>query len=479
VLVSRIKYYAGFLILADVASIVVVFIVTYFLRNSLIPLVLNLPPLFPWENYLPILIFLVPAWLSSLFWFEGYSFSPDKNYLPWAFDLSLKTTIVGIMAIGAYLFISKSTHISRTFVLLCAVGIGLAIFFIRFILFVYILKVGKNPHFSKNLLVVGTKSASEKMVESIKSHVHWGLNIQTFIEIEDADGGNIETHTDGKLGEVLNKIERFLHTKKVIIDEVIVCLPRSQILKFEPINRICCESGVRVSLICDLFPTHNPQIQVTTLHGLGMITIDPSMGREFRYFLKRMMDLVLASALLVIISPLIVVVSIMIKLTSKGPVLFHQTRVGLKGRHFQMYKFRTMVEGSDAQRDYIQDLNVLDGPVFKALRDPRLTPIGGFLRRAFIDEILQLFNVIRGEMSLVGPRPPLPSEVEKYKLWHSKRLSMKPGITGLWQISGRSKFVSFEEWMLMDLEYIEGWSLWLDTKILLRTIPEVLRFTGV
>ena len=478
-LLSRFRYYTGFLVFLDAVGIVVVFVVTYAFRHLLLTDIAGLAPLISWEYYLPLMVFFIPVWLTMLLWFEGYSVSLRKDYLRWAFDLSVKTTLGGVLAIGAYLFISKSTHISRTFLLLCAVGNGLFIFTVRAAFYLYIQRIGRNNYFAKHLLVVGTKTASEKVLQSIRDHVRWGLHIKDFIEIEETDGEESGVRLNGKFQEVLERVKKCVNIKDVAVDEVVVCLPKEQILRFESIGKICAESGVRVSLLCDLFPTQNPQIHVTTLHGLGMITIDPTLGRERKYFIKRLMDLMLASVLLVLLAPFMLLVGIVIKLTSRGPMIFRQRRVGLNGRLFEMLKFRTMVEGAEDRRGEIDDLNILDGPVFKAAHDPRLTPVGRFLRRAFIDELPQLFNVIKGEMSLVGPRPPLPSEVRRYKLWYSKRLSMKPGITGLWQVEGRSKLVSFEEWMWMDLDYIENWSLWLDVKILLKTIPEVLRCTGV
>jgi lipopolysaccharide/colanic/teichoic acid biosynthesis glycosyltransferase len=166
-----------------------------------------------------------------------------------------------------------------------------------------------------------------------------------------------------------------------------------------------------------------------------------------------------------------------IRLTSAGPVLFRQERVGLNGRRFSLYKFRTMIVDAERQRDALLSLNEMDGPVFKISRDPRVTPVGAFLRRSSLDELPQLFNVLWGQMSLVGPRPPIPSEVRQYEAWQRRRLSMKPGITCLWQVNGRNK-IGFRQWMAMDLEYIDKWSLGLDLKILAQTIPAVLKREG-
>jgi lipopolysaccharide/colanic/teichoic acid biosynthesis glycosyltransferase len=170
-------------------------------------------------------------------------------------------------------------------------------------------------------------------------------------------------------------------------------------------------------------------------------------------------------------------ISLLIKLTSKDSILFKQKRCGLNGRKFIMFKFRTMVENADGIKDLLREKNEMDGPAFKITNDPRLTKVGSFLRKFSLDELPQLFNVLKGEMALVGPRPPLPREVSQYDPWQRRKLSMKPGLTCLWQTNGRNN-INFEKWMKMDLEYIDNWSFWLDTKILFKTIPAVILGTG-
>jgi exopolysaccharide biosynthesis polyprenyl glycosylphosphotransferase len=189
------------------------------------------------------------------------------------------------------------------------------------------------------------------------------------------------------------------------------------------------------------------------------------------------MDVTGSALGLAVLSPLFALVALFIKATSPGPVLFAQERMGLNGRRFKCLKFRTMIVDAEARLAELQHLNEVDGPVFKIRRDPRITKIGVFLRKASVDELPQLWNVLRGDMSLVGPRPPIPAEVEKYERWQRRRLSMRPGITCLWQISGRSN-VDFDRWMRLDLNYIDNWSLALDLVILLKTVPAVLTTRG-
>jgi len=193
---------------------------------------------------------------------------------------------------------------------------------------------------------------------------------------------------------------------------------------------------------------------------------------------KRLLDVVGASLILLVISPLLLVVALLVKLTSRGPAVFRQERAGMNGRVFTLYKFRTMVQGAEMDRAKLESKNEMDGPVFKIKEDPRITGVGKFLRKTSIDELPQLWNVVKGDMSLVGPRPLPTYEVEKFEPWQRRRMSMRPGITCLWQVSGRNKVTTFVEWMRLDLEYVDRWSLGLDLKILLRTIPAVLGGRG-
>jgi exopolysaccharide biosynthesis polyprenyl glycosylphosphotransferase len=193
--------------------------------------------------------------------------------------------------------------------------------------------------------------------------------------------------------------------------------------------------------------------------------------------LKRAFDIFTTGLALWVLAPALLAVAALIKLTSRGPVFFRQTRVGLHGRPFRMLKFRTMVENAEALKAQLAQQNEMDGPVFKIKKDPRITPIGKFLRKFSIDELPQLVNVLRGDMSVVGPRPPVPSEVAKYQLWQRRRLSVRPGLTCIWQVSGRNE-ISFEQWMYMDLEYIDNWSFGKDLGLVLKTFPVVLTGRG-
>jgi lipopolysaccharide/colanic/teichoic acid biosynthesis glycosyltransferase len=210
-----------------------------------------------------------------------------------------------------------------------------------------------------------------------------------------------------------------------------------------------------------------------------MITYSPAPMKEWQVLVKRTMD-VLGSAIgLVFISPVLLFVSLLVKLTSRGPVFYRWRVAGLNKKPITSYKFRTMVVNADEIKDTLVDSNEMKGPVFKMERDPRVTKVGRFLRKFSLDELPQLWSVLKGDLSLVGPHPPLQSELHRFDDWHRRKLSVKPGLTCFWQINGRSRVNDFDEWVRMDLEYIDNWSLLLDVKILMKTVPAVLKGSGV
>jgi exopolysaccharide biosynthesis polyprenyl glycosylphosphotransferase len=263
------------------------------------------------------------------------------------------------------------------------------------------------------------------------------------------------------------------------LDEVFLALSMEKYSHLiESIVRLCEEQGIIVRLQTEMFKLHIARWHVDQLNGLPVVTVRSGPPDGWQLIAKRVIDVWGSLVLLIALAPIFAMVAIAIKLDSHGPVLFRQERVGLNKRRFKLFKFRTMVEGADVQQPLLERLNEAAGPVFKIRNDPRITGVGKFLRRFSIDELPQLLNVLKGEMSLVGPRPLPVRDIERIEVqWHKRRLSMQPGVTGLWQVNGRSD-VSFDHWVRMDLEYIDKWSLALDLKILLKTIPAVLKGSG-
>jgi exopolysaccharide biosynthesis polyprenyl glycosylphosphotransferase len=261
-----------------------------------------------------------------------------------------------------------------------------------------------------------------------------------------------------------------------VIDEVVFTTDSRHLADLEEILIICDEEGVRTRIAVDFFPHVNSQVHLERLGSQPLLTFSATPHDEIRLLLKRITDIVLAAAALVLLFPIMAAIALMIRLTSPGPAIFRQERCGLNGRRFVFYKFRSMCKDAHAMRPQLEHLSKRE-LAMKIPNDPRLTPIGRWLRKFSVDEWPQLWNVLRGDMSLVGPRPAVPEEVEQYKRWQRRRLRMRPGLTCLWAVNGRDE-VDFETWMKMDMEYIDNWSLALDWKIILRTIPSVLSGRG-
>lgn len=264
--------------------------------------------------------------------------------------------------------------------------------------------------------------------------------------------------------------------RRHVIDEIVFATDGRHLADLRDVLIICDEEGVRTRIDIDFFPHINSRVHLERLGNSRLLTFSATPHDEIRLLVKRITDIVLAAAALVLLFPVMAAIAVAIRVTSPGPVIFRQERCGLNGRRFMFYKFRSMCEDAEAMRPAIEHLSQRELAI-KIPNDPRLTPVGRWLRKFSVDEWPQLWNVLRGDMSLVGPRPAIPQEVEQYKRWQRRRLRMRPGLTCLWAVSGRDA-VDFETWMRLDMEYIDNWSLALDWKIILRTIPSVLTGRG-
>ena len=261
-----------------------------------------------------------------------------------------------------------------------------------------------------------------------------------------------------------------------VIDEVIFAVDSAQLARMEETMLLCDEEGVNTRVAVDFFPHVNSRVYLDRLGTAPLLTFAAAPHDEIRLVVKRFTDIALASAALILLAPFMTLIALLIRLTSPGPAIFRQQRCGLNGRRFTFYKFRSMVRDAESMKPELEHLNQ-KSTAFKIADDPRLTPLGRKLRKFSIDEWPQLWNVLRGDMSLVGPRPAVPDEVENYQRWQRRRLRMRPGLTCIWATKGRDA-LDFETWMKMDMLYIDTWSLALDWKIILRTIPRVLTGKG-
>ncbi len=294
--------------------------------------------------------------------------------------------------------------------------------------------------------------------------------------LQDLDGVEIVAQVDLHKGGVEELVAQ-LHEKTP--NGVVLAAKHTYFGEIEAAIQACELEGVEVWLLADFFQTQISQTNLDELQGRPVLVFRSAPADSWARLMKGTMDTVLAGiALIVLIIPFLIL-ALIIRMTSKGPVFFKQARCGLNGQPFMMYKFRSMVTDAEQRKHELAKFNEMDGPVFKITDDPRITPVGKWLRKYSVDELPQLYNVFKGDMSLVGPRPLPVDEVKRFDdVAHRRRLSVKPGLTCLWQIQGRSNVTNFKEWVRLDLEYIDNWSLWLDFKILLMTVPVVLKGSG-
>ncbi len=384
-----------------------------------------------------------------------------------------EAALIGWGFLGSFLFITKTHSISRLHIFYSFL---LAVLFIsveKVVLIQYFRYQRKKGINTRNILIVGTGKRAQRFITLINGHVEWGIKIVGLIDNEVVKGSMIYGH---RVIGTLRDVGEVIH--KHVIDEVVFVVPRSWLGMIEETMYVCETEGVQVSVAMDLFELRISKARHTYLDKFPLLRFETVSDKLLSLFIKRVFDLIISGISLIILSPVLAITAIIVKTTSKGRVFFRQHRCSLHGRAFTLYKFRTMVENAEAKLHELLAYNEMKGPAFKMKNDPRITKVGRFLRKFSIDELPQLWNVFKGDMSLVGPRPPVPSEVAKYEPWQRRRLSMRPGITCLWQVNGRNTIVDFDEWMKLDLEYIDHWSLWLDCKILLKTAPVVLFGVG-
>ena len=320
----------------------------------------------------------------------------------------------------------------------------------------------------RRTVIVGAGEIGRTVMRTVVARPGLGYQIVGFVD-DNPEKGNSDIGRFPGLGPIKN-LPSLIEEENV--DEVIITLPWMYHRKIMGIVRTCERRNISAHIVPDLFQLSLSRVDVDDLGGVPLVGVrEVGFGHRVRT-VKRVVDVAGAALGLTLGAPILGLIAVAIRLDSPGPVIFRQTRVGANGKTFELYKFRSMYQGAEEKLEELRDQSEVDGPIFKMKDDPRVTRVGRILRRTSLDELPQLWNVLCGEMSLVGPRPPLPSEVSEYLEWHKKRIEVRPGVTGLWQVSGRS-LVSFDEQCLLDIYYIENWSLWLDFQILLRTIPEV------
>jgi len=418
-----------------------------------------------------ILAVFVGMWIAVL-WTQGLYRARERWTRRGEIATVLRATLLQLTLTLSALYVFKLPDVSRLLLVVVFPALAVATIGIRIAtrqLLVFLRDHGRNVRY---MLVVGANARAKAFADLVECHAELGLVVIGHVKADASDSGVV---LDRPLLGMLYDLEQILHSE--IVDEVAICLPFSMEELIEQAVYLCEQEGKTVRIPVAPVERMLSTGRLESIDGIGVYSLASGPDRALGLLLKRVVDIVGATILMVAVSPVMAALAIAIKRDSEGPVLFRQERVGLHGRAFMLVKFRSMCMDAEDQLDDLREDNVINGHAFKLDNDPRTTGIGRFLRRSSLDELPQLWNVLRGQMSLVGPRPPLPREVANYDAWHRRRLSMKPGITGLWQVGSRHN-PEFDQWVEQDLDYIDSWSLWLDFKIIARTLPAVLSGTG-
>jgi exopolysaccharide biosynthesis polyprenyl glycosylphosphotransferase len=464
---------------ADLALTSIAFFAAFFIRDVILP---NLDRshfptgLFPLAEYLKIYPIVLILWSFLFFAYNSYH---SHRTIPLTKEASttIRVVGVGIVLLATLAYLLPLRQLSRSwFVLFGFLDMILLLaekIFVR-VLARWVRSKGLNY---RTVLIVGTGRRATDIARMIFGHKYWGYKILGFV----SDGHRLSNGwTRFRIYGTVPDLRRILEQGEITepIDEIVFAVTRKKLDEMRQIFLMCEELGIRTRVAMNFIQNRVAKMEIEELEGVPFLTFTTTPSNETQLALKRSLDVAISLLILALAGPVIGVAALAIKLTSPGSVLFKQKRIGLNGRMFTLYKFRTMIEDAHSRREEVAHLNEMNGPAFKMRDDPRVTPVGRWLRRFSLDEFPQFWNVLKGDMSLVGPRPPIPEEVASYHRWHRRRLSMKPGLTCLWQINGRNQIQDFDHWMKLDLQYIDNWSPSLDFKILLRTIPAVLSGKG-
>lgn len=390
------------------------------------------------------------------------------------YEYVIKVNLIGVILAIVTAFIIGLKEIPRTIFFVFFV-ISLLVFLIEKTCLFYIADVirkqGKNR---KRVVLIGTGTRAQKFIDIVNRNFSWGLDIVGALT---GDEQSIGTYVNNvKVVDHYSQIKNVL--REINPEEIIITISTKRFDQIRNILEACEEEGVLVRLNSDFFGHITKDVTVDRIYGLNIISFSMVNQPEAAMLLKRLIDIIGSIVALILFSPFMLAAAIGILITDGRPIFYEWNVIGRNKKPFKSWKFRTMVKNADQLKKDLSDKNEMNGPVFKINHDPRILPFGRWLRKWSIDETPQLFSILKGDMSLVGPRPVFPYELVKYESWQRRKLSIKPGITCFWQASGRNQIKNFDEWVKLDLEYIDNWSLLLDLKILLKTIPAVLLGRG-
>ena len=418
-----------------------------------------------------VVLFFACAWVAAL-WMHGLYRSRARWTIRSEAGDILRATVTFAVATLAFLYVFKLPDVSRSLLLLLFPSMAAMALATRIGLRLLLERIRDSGHNTRFMIVIGVNQHAQQFADLVETQHELGIKVIGHVKGSARDKSQALTRR--QLG-TMEELVSILHSE--VVDEVAICLPFSEQEAIDETARLCEEEGKIVRIPVAVLERTLNSGRIEQIDGMPVLSLVSGTDRVIGLAAKRALDIAASTFLLVALSPLFALLAVLIKLDSPGRVFFRQERIGLHGRSFSVVKFRSMCLDAEERLEELQGLNAIRGHAFKIESDPRVTRIGRFLRRTSLDEFPQLWNVLRGEMSLVGPRPPLGREVAKYAIWHRRRLSMKPGMTGLWQIGAR-RHPEFDRWVEKDLEYIDTWSLWLDLKIIARTVPAMFSGEG-
>ena len=424
-------------------------------------------------SHVALLPLIITFWIFFLTLFGAYQSPRTTSLFEYGWAV-ISGVAVGVALLLSLLFLLRIHYVSRAIVVAFAVLDSFILIGVRIGIVWYFRRSLQRGENFLEVLIIGTGNRAKRLAETLHQKSEWGVHIVGHL---DPDRSRVGTSVlDSPVIGTVDDISSVL--KDHVIDEVILAVPRAMIPDVDRIAYACEEEGVKLRFMADVFNVHVARMRLVELGSVPMLTLEPVAQEGWKILVKRTIDLAASLLLLPFVLPVIGIIALAVKLDSRGPFFFTQERIGQNKRRFPMFKFRTMVEGAEKMMAQVEQLNEAEGPIFKIARDPRVTRVGQLLRKTSLDELPQIFNIIRGEMSLVGPRPMSIRDVSLFDQGiQRKRFSVKPGLTCLWQVSGRSQ-LPFSKWLELDLYYIDNWSLSLDLKILFKTIPAVLKGTG-
>jgi exopolysaccharide biosynthesis polyprenyl glycosylphosphotransferase len=446
------------------------FALGYFVLFRL-PLFAVASPVWLSESYFGIMIFITLAWLFVFNFFGLYRRRFESLLDEIAFIAGM--VLIGIIFLVGMLFVYREFWFSRQVILYASVFTVAGMFLVRAVIeAIQRLLFSRGVGISK-VLIVGAGESGRMLARKIKEDAFSGYQIMGFL---DNDPKLLNQSIEGiPVLDNTSKLKQLVAKFKV--EEVFIAMPNISSPQMLDLVTECDVCGVTFKLLAGELELLASRVSTDEVAGVPLVLIREIGLMGISAFLKRTFDILFSAVMLILLLPLFLIVTLLIKAASKGPVFYTQDRVGKDSAHFRFIKFRSMVADADKMKGGLAALNEAEGHLFKIKDDPRLTPIGKFMRKFSIDELPQFMNVLLGQMSVVGPRPPLPDEVKNYNAWQKKRLRIRPGITGIWQVSGRSD-LPFDDMVRLDIYYIENWSLWMDIKLVLRTIPVVLQGKG-